>query len=213
MSRPPAEAGAIVLASRSPRRIALIEQLGLKAIVRPSAFDERHLSSTDPIVFAREAALGKAADVARQVAQGLIVGMDTVVHLEGRALGKPRDKADARRMLNALSGRRHRVTTGVALLDQAGASWLGDETSLVEFKQLSDEQIAAYVATGEPLDKAGAYGIQGRAAEFIASLRGDYFNVVGFPVRAFLEGLSRFYDISGLKTPAAPARFHHPTSP
>ena len=208
MSLPPAGASAIVLASRSPRRIELIERLGLPFTVQPSAFNERGLSFTDPIIFAREAASGKASEVARQGAQGLIVGMDTVVHLERQLLGKPSDEADARRMLRTLSGRWHKVTTGVALIDQGrGASWLGDETSQVEFEALSVEQIDAYVATGEPLDKAGAYGIQGRAAEFVVQLQGDYFNVVGFPVSAFLEGLSRFLDVSQLVIPAPPARF------
>jgi septum formation protein len=206
--------GPIILASRSPRRIALIEQLGLEAIVRPSSFNEHSLPEVEPIEFARSAAQGKADAVARLSAQDLVVGMDTVVHLEGRLLGKARDEADAQRMLRMLSGRRHCVTTGVALIDTGGgATWLGDETSLVEFKLLSDEQIAAYLATGEFLDKAGAYGIQGQAAAFIAALHGDYFNVVGFPVRVFLEGLSNFRDVAGLTIPSPPSRFQSTSHP
>ena len=198
----------VILASQSPRRIAIIKQLGLDAIVRPSNFDEDLLPKSDPEQYALAAARGKAEDVARDVARGLIIGMDTIVRLDDSILGKPRDKRDARRMLELLSGRRHTVTSGIAILSKGRAGrWEGIENTDVEFRELAREEIDAYLRTPEALDKAGGYAIQGGAADFVAAIDGDYFNVVGFPVRAFLRGLGRFRNIDRLAVLTPPVKY------
>ncbi|MFC1601482.1 Maf family protein [Candidatus Sumerlaeota bacterium] len=199
----------VILASQSPRRIRLLKQLGLDVIVQASCFVEHELEQADPTAFARQAALGKARDVAARSRQGLVAGMDTVVALDGQMLHKPRDPADAVRILRALSAREHLVTTGLALVraPTGEALWAAHETTRVRFRRLNADEIERYVASGEPLDKAGAYGIQGLGAELVAGIEGDYFNVMGLPLAKFLKGLGRFVDVSALELPAAPAAF------
>ena len=180
----------LVLAATSPRRRELLGLLGLPFEVIGSAYDE---AQVDPTAFAppdyvRRLAAGKAAEVAGRLdADTLVLGADTTVVLDGAYLNKPQDAADARRMLRALSGRTHQVYTGLCLIHGAKQQTEFAETE-VTFDPLPDALIAAYVAGGEPLDKAGAYGIQGDALSFIPRISGDYFNVVGLPL-ALLRAL------------------------
>jgi septum formation protein len=182
----------IVLASRSPRRRAILELVGVPLRVAPVDVDESFGADEPPAGAAERVASLKAAAARDAGARGLVLGADTVVVLEGRALGKPRDALDARRMLEMLAGRTHRVITGIALARASGgASWdaiaSGSESTEVEFRDLAAREIEEYVATGEPLDKAGAYGIQGFGALVVREIRGDYLNVVGLPLQRLLE--------------------------
>jgi septum formation protein len=156
--------------------------------------DERFPDGAAPEEGVRLVALRKAEAARAAGATGLILGADTAVVVGTRALGKPRDAAEARTMLAALSGRRHVVATGIALLDESGRAASGVETTGVVFRALSEVEIDEYVATGEPLDKAGAYGIQGLGALLVLEVHGDYTNVVGLPVARLLalaRGLPR----------------------
>ena len=178
---------ALVLASASPRRRELLKNAGIPFIVRPSQIPELPREGEIPQACAERLAREKALDVFRQRRQDFVLGADTIVIVDGQILGKPRDGADADRMLRLLAGRTHQVTTGVCLIgpNDKGGSSVGDtrsETTRVTMSELSADDIKSYVATGEPLDKAGAYAIQGRASRWISRLEGDYFNVVGLPV-------------------------------
>lgn len=178
----------IILASASPRREELLRSMGLRFEVVPSRVDE----TTEPIppdelvvTLARRKAAAVAAG-AQVDGRTLVIGADTVVALEDTILGKPADAEDARRMLKRLSGREHRVLTGLALvlLGVGREHWAaGYEETTVRFAPLSAAEISRYVQTGEPMDKAGAYGIQGAAARFVEGITGCYSNVVGLPLR------------------------------
>jgi septum formation protein len=173
----------LVLASASPRRRELLAQAGYAFVVRPAHIPEDSLPDEDPIAYVVRLAREKAEAVFRELADAtaVVLGADTTVTLDGQILGKPVDDADAARMLRMLSGRTHRVITGVALATESGTQ-VAAEVTAVRFLTLSDEEIRGYVVTGEPLDKAGAYGIQGRAARWIPRIEGCYFNVVGLPL-------------------------------
>ena len=178
---------ALVLASASPRRRELLQNAGIPFIVQASKIAELPLEGEAPQACAKRLAREKALDVFRPRPQDFVLGADTIVIVDSQILGKPRDAGDAAHMLRLLSGRTHQVTTGVCLIgpDRKGRSSLGDtrsETTLVTMSELSDEDIQSYIATGEPLDKAGAYAIQGIASRWISRIEGDYFNVVGLPV-------------------------------
>ena len=174
----------LVLASRSPRRRALLERLGLAFDVRPSASGEAWPAGKAPGEAVALLALEKAEGVAEGAPEALTLGADTVVVLDGDVLGKPEDAAEARRMLRRLSDATHTVYTGLALVHPAtGRRVTAHEATDVRFAPLSDDEIARYVATGAPLDKAGAYGIQDdHGALFVAAIAGDYYNVVGLPL-------------------------------
>ena len=177
----------IVLASVSPRRKQLLELLGLTFDVAPADIDETWRNGEAPAAHTERLAREKAATVARPDA--LVVGADTIVVIGGEILGKPRDAAEAKTMLRRLSGRDHEVFTAVA------AAWRGKMVSgtnrtAVHVRPLAEETIAAYVATGEPLDKAGAYGIQGYGAVLVERIEGDYFTVMGL-------GLGLLVDLLG----------------
>jgi septum formation protein len=177
----------LVLASASPRRRDLLAQVGLVATVEPADVDERLVPGRDPVDHAVALAAAKAAAVAGRHTgtPALVLGADTVVVLDGEALGKPRDADDARRALTRLSGRRHDVVTAWSLVDaRTGAVHAGVGRTAVWFRALSADEITAYVATGEPLDKAGAYGIQGVGALLVERIDGDHATVVGLPVAA-----------------------------
>ena len=182
---------ALVLASASPRRRQLLAPFGLALDVSPVDIDETPRPGEAPEALASRLAAAKAAAAARDAPQRLVLAADTVVALEERVLGKPADAADARRMLHALSGRRHQVHTAVAVRRGAEAG-MRLSSSEVDFRALSAGEIDAYVATGEPLDKAGAYGIQGLAAIFVARLSGSHSGVVGLPLCETAELLGRF---------------------
>lgn len=181
----------LILASTSPRRRELLGQLGLPFEVVASRFDESLLSplGLHPADYVTQLALGKAAEVAARLAapEAVVVGADTTVVLDGDVLNKPADPDDAARMLRRLSGRTHEVYTGLCLIHGEHIQTAHAVTA-VTFAPLSDDTIAAYVATGEPLDKAGAYGIQGQGLGFIPRIDGDYYNVVGLPLE-LLRGL------------------------
>ena len=186
----------LVLASASPRRSALLSQIGITFEVHPSHVVEplpnAHLNTPASEV-TQKLALLKAMDVAQHFDETIIIGADTLVSLEGKLLGKPTDETDALEMLTHLSGTCHEVVTGVALIDtrtQREIVW--SETTRVYFRELHGTEIAAYIASGEASDKAGAYGIQGRAAAFVRRIEGCYFNVVGLPLASLVEHLSNF---------------------
>ncbi|MDD6161141.1 MAG: Maf family protein [Oscillospiraceae bacterium] len=173
----------IILASQSPRRKELLNQMGLKGFkVTASDADETISEPLHPSHMVEELALRKAKAVrAGSDEDDIIIAADTVVSLEGSVLGKPSDEGDAFTMLSALSGNRHYVYTGVAVI-QGDRVLTGHEVTTVTFRDLEPEEIANYIATGEPMDKAGAYGIQGLGALFISGISGDYFNVMGLPI-------------------------------
>ena len=172
----------LILASQSPRRRELLERMGLDFTVISPQIDEDAFTDPDPAALVCTLSREKALAVAReQDPDVLVVAADTVVVLDGQALGKPGDEAGAAAMLAALSGRSHEVYTGVTVCRGDRAVTEAKRTE-VTFRPLSREEIRSYVATGEPMDKAGAYGIQGFGALLVEGIRGDYFNVVGLPV-------------------------------
>ena len=184
----------LVLASASPRRRDLLLQAGYCFEVHPAHIPEDPLPGEEPIAYVTRLAREKAEAVYRALARSTncetlcldgqplaVLGADTTVTLDNAILGKPEDAADAARMLRLLSGRTHRVITGVALVTAERVE-VAAEVTAVRFLALSEEDIAEYIATGEPMDKAGAYGIQGRAARWIPRIEGCYFNVVGLPL-------------------------------
>ena len=196
----------LVLASASPRRQELLRTAGISFVVQPADVDETPLPEESARDCAERLAREKALPVWRSRPQDLVLGADTVVVVEGEMLGKPADSDDAARMLRMLSGREHQVITGVCLLSQGArdqrsgaresrsqvshgkvgtencAVRSASESTLVTMSELSDEEIREYVATGEPMDKAGAYAIQGMASRWIPRIEGDYSNVVGLPL-------------------------------
>jgi len=177
----------LILASHSPRRAELLRNAGFAFEVRPVHVDERIRSGESALEYVRRLAREKAVAALEGEAPGAVsLGADTTVVLDGHCLGKPVNEAEARQMLARLSGRAHQVMTGVcvAWVQRAnGVETLCEaEITEVEFAALSEAEIADYVATGEPMDKAGAYAIQGRASRWIPRIRGCYFNVVGLPV-------------------------------
>lgn len=191
----------LVLASASPRRRHLLEQLGLLFDVDPAHVDESALPDETPAAHVERLALEKARAVAARRPGAIVLGGDTVVVLDGAVLGKPVGPEEAVEMLLRLQGREHRVETGVALVTPDGREAAEVVTVDVRFRAFGRERAEAYVATGEPLDKAGAYGIQGYGSVLVDSIRGDYFAVMGLPVArvvALLEELGYSYDFRGL---------------
>ena len=183
----------IILASQSPRRKELLGQMGLKGfkIVAPEV-DEHVEGNPSPAQMVEELSQRKARAVAEHAGEdGLIIAADTVVSLDGAVLGKPEDEREAFAMLSALSGNRHRVYTGVTVR-QGGQEITGHEETIVTFRELEPDEIGDYIATGEPMDKAGAYGIQGLGALMVSGIEGDYFNVMGLPVYRLGRMLARF---------------------
>jgi septum formation protein len=185
----------IVLASASPRRRALLDATGLTFQVDAAGVPEVRALDEAPAEFARRVARDKAQAVAARHPQAVVLGADTIVVIDGEVLGKPRDEADACRMLRQLSGRSHQVMTAVVLALPDGRRDELVEVTWVTFRALDSAEIDAYVATGEPFDKAGAYAIQGGAAGFVTEVVGSYSNVVGLPVEALLERLQRHFGI------------------
>jgi septum formation protein len=183
----------LILASASPRRRELLTQAGFLFEVHPAHIPEEPYAGEEPAAYvtrlAREKAEAVFAEIKKAVVSGkrapappqVVLGADTTVTLDGHILGKPEDAADAARMLRLLSGRTHRVLTGVAVVSAERTEAVAEATA-VTFLTLTGEEIDAYIATGEPMDKAGAYAIQGRAARWIPRIEGCYFNVVGLPI-------------------------------
>ena len=187
----------VVLASQSPRRRELLALVGITHEVRPADIDETYLPGEHPAAHAERLARGKAATIREPDA--VVIGSDTIVVVDGDVLGKPKDDADAARMLRRLSGRSHVVITAVALAWKERLESAIEEVT-VTFHDLSDADITAYIATREPMDKAGAYGIQGYGATIVKSVDGDYFAVMGLP----LQRLVLLAERMGLRYPFGP---------
>ena len=185
----------IILASASPRRRELLTQIGLDFTVIP-AIGEEKAAKKIPSEMVEELSLEKAKEVAAQVTDGIIIGADTVVCQNGAIIGKPKDEEDAKQMLKALQGETHSVFTGVTFLVMENGTEVARHTFSQETRvylyEMTDEEIQAYIATGEPMDKAGAYAIQGRFAAYVEGIEGDYNNVVGLPVSALWQELKEY---------------------
>lgn len=180
----------IILASASPRRKEILQLADLDFDIMPSNAEEI-TTKTAPQEVVMELASIKAKDIYEQSdKQSMIVGADTVVAYQGQILGKPSDKEDAKRMLSMLSGQTHEVYTGVCVIEDGEVKTFYEETKVM-FYDISEDEINHYIQTGEPMDKAGSYGIQGKAAVFIKGIEGDYYNVVGFPIARFLHEITK----------------------
>ena len=194
MSVPPAPP--IVLASVSPQRRAILEQLGIPFAVVPPRYDERGVAGADPVELVRAHARGKARSVAGGADECPVLGVDTAVVVDGEALGKPADAAEAEAMLERLSGRAHEVVSGLCLVTP-GWEELAHEVTRVTFRSLTARDLAHYVASGEWEKRAGAYAIQGLGAALVERVEGDYLNVVGLPaallVRLLVERFPELY--------------------
>ena len=171
----------IILASASPRRRELLQQIGVTFTVITADIDETPHPNENPVRYTLRLAEEKARTILAGNLNSIVIGADTTVLVDGQILGKTTDTADAERMLTLLQGRTHQVITGIAVLSETQTE-LAAETTDVTFAAMSDTAIRAYIATGEPMDKAGAYGLQGRAARYIPRIEGDYSNVVGLPL-------------------------------
>ncbi len=187
---------ALILASASPRRRENLQSVGWPFETLAVAIDESRLHGEEAVAYVQRLAREKAAAAASHRPSRLVLGADTVVVVDDQILGKPLDRGDARRMLRLLSGRWHEVLTGVALVrgGEPARHTVAYEKTEVRFAQMTETEISWYIATNEPLDKAGAYAIQGRAALFIKEVRGDYWNVVGLPIQLVYKLVK---DISG----------------
>jgi len=183
--------GPLVLASASPRRVTLLRQAGAEFVVVDPGPDRAWPGDAEPRHGVRALALDKARRVARERPGKVVVGADTVVVMRGRRLGKPRDRAEALEMLSRLHGRTHEVWTGIAVV-RDGEQRTGAECVRVQLARLTRPELEAYVATGEPLDKAGGYGIQGLAGQFVRRIDGDYTAVVGLPLARLRTVLAEF---------------------
>lgn len=182
---------AIVLASASPRRRELMSLITNDFIIRTSEVDESGITAQTPALLVQKLAQAKCLDVAKTCPEDVVIGCDTVVDVGGEVFGKPRDAADARRMLAALSGRTHQVHTGVCIARGDRVECFCDSCS-VTFFEIDPEDMEAYIASAEPYDKAGAYAIQGHAAVWIDRLEGDYYTIMGFPVSRTARALHSF---------------------
>lgn len=187
----------VILASQSPRRRDLLDLIGITHVVRPADIDESILPDEAPIPHCERLARSKAATLAVRSPDAVVIAADTIVVLDGEILGKPADVGEARATLARLSGRTHTVHTAMAVA-LGGETVSAVESVQVTFRPLTADEIAAYVATGEPMDKAGAYGIQGFGATIVERIDGDYFSVMGLGLRrlvALLAELGLRYDV------------------
>lgn len=173
----------LVLASGSPRRAEILERAGWPHEIIVAGIDETLFPDEPAAVYVQRLALSKAEAVAAKLDHGLVLGADTTVVVDDQILGQPTDAADAKRMLNLLNAKWHDVLTGVAVVRVGGESRVAYETTRVRFAEMSEKEVDWYIATGEPFGKAGAYGIQGQASLFIEEIQGDYFNIMGLPIR------------------------------
>ena len=200
----------VILASASPRRRDLLTLVGVPHDVRPADIDEAYLPGELPPAHAERLAREKANVIAASAPEAVTIGSDTIVVIDGQVLGKPRDRAQAHAMLRQLSGRAHEVMTGVAACWH-GRTVSGVERVRVEFRPLTDAEIEAYIDTGEPMDKAGAYGIQGYGATIVSRVDGDYFAVMGLPLNRLMRQLEtlglryRFGPLEAAPVPSAGA--------
>lgn len=177
----------LVLASSSPRRTELLNRAGWPHEVMVAGIDESVKPQEQPAAYVQRLARSKVEAVAQRLEKGIVLGADTTVVIADQILGQPVDEADAKRMLDLLSGKWHDVLTGVAVVRVGGESRVAHETTRVRFAEISDREIDWYIASGEPFGKAGAYAIQGKASLFIEEIEGDYFNIMGLPIRLVYE--------------------------
>ncbi|MCH2666242.1 Maf family protein [bacterium] len=185
----------LILASASPRRADLLHMIGCRFDIHPSDIEEKIPAGLPPLDVVRRLASQKAAYVEVQYPNRIVIGADTIVVVDNRVLGKPTDRESAAQMLRILSGRTHQVVTAVILRHKASDGEVSETaTTDVVFRSLSDAEVSRYLDTDEPYDKAGAYGIQGGAAFFVESIRGCFYNVVGFPISKFWTALDRMTD-------------------
>ncbi|MDP3882487.1 MAG: nucleoside triphosphate pyrophosphatase [Candidatus Staskawiczbacteria bacterium] len=183
----------IILASQSPRRKTLLLQIGLKFEIDVSNYEEDMGLDMKPLKLAEFLSLGKAEDVAKRHKDAIIISADTIVAVDDEVFGKPKTPEKAKYMLQKLSGRSHSVITGFTIINTETNKQISKSVETkVYFKKLSEEEINAYIATGEPLDKGGGYAIQGLAALFVEKIVGDYFNIVGLPILALTTELKNF---------------------
>lgn len=183
-------APSLVLASVSPQRRAILEQIGVPFVVVPPRYEEHDHPGLDAVTLVCEHARGKARSVIARAEGRPILGVDTTVSMDGRIYGKPVDATEAAAMLEALAGRTHEVVSGLCLLTDAWEE-LHHQVTRVTFRPLAQHEIAAYIATGEWRDRAGAYAIQGRGAALVRRIEGDYLNVVGLPAALLVDVLAR----------------------
>ncbi len=181
----------LILASSSPRRIEILDRLGIEFEVVPSDIEEPEpLPGEDPISFAKRVSMLKADKVRQKRKEGIILGVDTVVEISGLLLGKPADRESARNMLRLLSGKVHRVITGFTVISSKNRRLISDAViTAVKFRRLREEEIEDYLDRGEYMDKAGAYAIQGYGSNFIEYIKGCYYNVMGLPTERVIEVL------------------------
>ena len=177
----------LILASSSPRRAEILTAVGWPFTAVTAGIDETRRPNEQPVEYVQRLAKEKAEVVASSMESGLVLGADTTVVVEETLLGQPHDQDDARQMLRLLSGKWHEVLTGVAIVRLSGESKVDYETTRVRFAEMSEKEIDWYISTGEPKGKAGAYAVQGAAALFIEEIQGDYFNIVGLPIRLVFE--------------------------
>lgn len=173
----------IILASQSPRRKKLLNQIGLNFEIRASKYEEDMTVKKDPQELVQFLALNKAKDVAQYYQDAIVIGADTIVVYKNKVIGKPKNVEEARKTLRNLSGQKHEVITGFAVIDISKNEIINDfGLAQVQFRKLDQKEIEDYIQTGEPLDKAGSYGIQSKGAVLIDKIEGDYFSVVGLPI-------------------------------
>jgi len=183
----------IILASASPRRKELLEKIGLRFKVEPSHYEEDMHSELEPHEFARKISLEKAAAVASKHKNAIVIAADTFIVFGGQILGKPHTESDARKMLGTINGMSHSVITGFSIMDTGKNKTITKSVETkIHIRKLTPAEIDAYVKSKEPLDKAGAYAIQGLGAVFVERIEGDYFNVIGLPLSALTEALKEF---------------------
>ena len=190
----------IVLASGSPRRKEILENMNLKFDIIKSEIEETTIENESPKDLVKRLSYEKAYDIASKNLDSIVIGADTVVVLDNNVLGKPKDEDEAFNMLKQMSGKEHAVITGVSILCLDLKKEICDYcVSKVKFKNLSDEEIYSYIKTGECMDKAGAYGIQGLGGLLVEYIKGDYFNIVGFPISSAAEILKNDFNIDIFK--------------
>ena len=177
----------LVLASGSPRRAEILERAGWPYEIIVAGVDESVLPNEEAVAYVQRLALSKAEAVASRLSEGVVLGADTTVVVANEILGQPVDEADARRMLRLLNAKWHDVLTGVAVVRVGAETRVAYEQTRVRFAEMSDDEIDWYIATREPFGKAGAYGIHGKASLFIEEIEGDYFNIMGLPIRLVYE--------------------------
>lgn len=186
----------IVLASTSPQRRDLLGQLNIPFSIHPSHYEEVMTDDLLPDQLVVKLSLGKALDVAKSCPNSIIIGADTIVYFQGKNIGKPKDNNDARRILTAFNGQEHEVWTGYTIIDTDTNKTISTAVvTKVLFKKLSPEQIDAYIKTGDPIGKAGAYGIQSVGGDLVASINGEFANVIGLPIESLRQTLKQEFGI------------------